>query len=116
MSRGFPSMTALLGVLAVAVYQNRDKLAELLGGVSGGAVRTPGAESPPQGQGTGHAEGTNDGSIGAVLTDGIRNLAVIAKKVIPGDAADGWFAVEGGVRAGCVVVVQPRLHGLGAVS
>ena len=31
MSRGFPSMTALLGLLAVAGYQNRDKLAEMLG-------------------------------------------------------------------------------------
>ena len=30
MSRGFPSMTALLGLLAVAGYQNRDKIAELL--------------------------------------------------------------------------------------
>src|SRR2546421_6126228 len=33
MSRGFPSMTALLGLLAVAGYQNRDKIAEWLGGV-----------------------------------------------------------------------------------
>jgi uncharacterized protein YidB (DUF937 family) len=33
MSRGFPSMTALLGLLAVAGYQNRDKLGELLGGL-----------------------------------------------------------------------------------
>ena len=31
MSDGYPSMTALLGLLAVAGYQNRDKLAELLG-------------------------------------------------------------------------------------
>ena len=29
MSRGFPSMTALLGLLAIAGYQNRDKLATL---------------------------------------------------------------------------------------
>ena len=34
MSNGFPSMTALLGLLAVAGYQNRDKLAELLGGLT----------------------------------------------------------------------------------
>src|SRR5947208_6707188 len=33
MSRGFPSMTALLGLLAVAGYQSRDKIAEWLGGV-----------------------------------------------------------------------------------
>ena len=33
MSRGFPSMTALLGLLAIAGYQNRDKIAEMLGGL-----------------------------------------------------------------------------------
>ena len=33
MSRGFPSMTALLGLLAVAGYQHRDKIAEFLGGI-----------------------------------------------------------------------------------
>ena len=32
MSRGMPSMTALLGLLALAGYQNRDKLGELLKG------------------------------------------------------------------------------------
>ena len=34
MSRGFPSMTALLGLLAIAGYQNRDKIAEMLGGLN----------------------------------------------------------------------------------
>ena len=29
-SRGFPSMTALLGLLAIAGYQNRDKIAEMI--------------------------------------------------------------------------------------
>ena len=32
MSRGYPSMTALLGLLAIAGYQNRDKIAEMLRG------------------------------------------------------------------------------------
>ena len=40
MSRGMPSMTALLGLLALAGYQNRDKLAELLKGA--GSNNTPG--------------------------------------------------------------------------
>lgn len=31
MSRGMPSMVALLGLLAVAGYQNRDKIAEVMG-------------------------------------------------------------------------------------
>ena len=36
MSRGFPSMTALLGLLAVAGYQHRGKIAEVLGGIGQG--------------------------------------------------------------------------------
>ena len=39
MSRGFPSMTALLGLLAVAGYQNRDKIAEMLGGIGDKSTR-----------------------------------------------------------------------------
>lgn len=35
MARGFPSMTALLGLLAVAGYQNRDKIGEMLRGTQG---------------------------------------------------------------------------------
>ena len=45
MSRGFPSMTALLGLLAIAGYQNRDKLAEML---SGSAPNHPAAPGQPQ--------------------------------------------------------------------
>lgn len=37
MSRGFPSMTALLGLLAIAGYQNRDKIAEMINGMGKGA-------------------------------------------------------------------------------
>ena len=42
MSRGFPSMTALLGLLAVAGYQNRDKIAEMLGGIGQSTRATAG--------------------------------------------------------------------------
>src|SRR4051812_29395341 len=35
MSRGLPSLTALLGLVALAGYQNRDKLAEMLQGATG---------------------------------------------------------------------------------
>ena len=34
MSRGLPSMTALLGMLALAGYQNRDKIGEFLNGLN----------------------------------------------------------------------------------
>src|SRR4051812_49857474 len=46
MSRGFPSMTALLGLLAVAGYQNRDKIGEWLGGLG---QTPPGPGGRPQG-------------------------------------------------------------------
>src|SRR5260370_17829542 len=44
MSRGMPSMTALLGLLAIAGYQNRAKLAEMLRG-AGATNTTPGSAS-----------------------------------------------------------------------
>ena len=44
MSRGMPSMTALIGLLAIAGYQNRDKLAEML--------REHGANNPNPSAGT----------------------------------------------------------------
>ena len=43
MSREMPSMIALLGLLAVAGYQNRDKLADMFGGQKeepGGSLAT----------------------------------------------------------------------------
>lgn len=43
MTRGMPSLAALLGLLAIAGYQNRDKIGELLKGVTnpGGAPDAP---------------------------------------------------------------------------
>jgi hypothetical protein len=49
MSRGYPSVTALLALLAFAGYQNRDKLADLLRG----AQRNPGTPAQVPEGGTG---------------------------------------------------------------
>lgn len=60
MNRGFPSMTALLGLLAVAGYQNRDKIAEMLGGI--------GKSTPAAGGQSGNAPaGSEQGGIGGLL-------------------------------------------------
>jgi len=59
MSRGLPSMTALLGLLAVAGYQNRDKIAEMLGGLGQGASPAPG-----HGAGTSSLPGQTDQAAG----------------------------------------------------
>ena len=58
MSDGYPSMTALLGLLALAGYQNLDKLAELLGGA---------AQPAPAPAGTGAAPGGAASGLGGIL-------------------------------------------------
>ena len=64
MSRGFPSMTALLGLLAIAGYQNRDKLSEMIGGLGGGASGAPGGAG-----GLGSAGGAGGlGGLGGLLS------------------------------------------------
>ncbi len=92
MSRGFPSMTALLGVLAVAGYQNRDKLAEMLGGLTGGSAGAPSTANPQQGRTGGSGASPSDGSIGSMLTEGIRDLVDRFRQAGHGDAADSWVA------------------------
>ena len=47
MSRGMPSMTALLGLLAIAGYQNRDKLAEMLKSASANNSTPSGGTQQP---------------------------------------------------------------------
>jgi uncharacterized protein YidB (DUF937 family) len=56
---GFPSMTALLGLLAIAGYQNRDKIAEMLGNLTKGGAGAGGA-SPGTGAGAGATGGLGE--------------------------------------------------------
>jgi len=65
MSNRFPSMTALLGLLAVAGYQNRDKLGQWLSGLQGNtAGATPGGQQSGQQGGLG---GIQQGGLGGIL-------------------------------------------------
>jgi len=90
MSRGMPSMVALLGLLAVAGYQNREKIAEALG------QRNPmpgGAADQQAGQGgvLGNLGGLLGGaSAGSVLSGGLRDLIERFKQSGHGQAADSW--------------------------
>lgn len=101
MSQGFPSMTALLGLLAVAGYQNRDKIAEMLGGMGGGAAAPAGGgRLPPAtaGGGGGGLGGLLAGlggaaggaSAGSVLSGGLGELVDRFKKAGHGDVAESW--------------------------
>jgi len=99
MSRGFPSMTALLGLLAVAGYQNRDKLAELLGG-GGTAPNSPrGPGQMPQQGGFGGAGGAGLGGLlggaggaglGGLLGGGLSELIERFQQSGHGDVAESW--------------------------
>jgi uncharacterized protein YidB (DUF937 family) len=92
-------MTALLAVLAIAGYQNRDKLAEMLGGGSGRAGGVPG-----EGGRTGGAAGglggllgglggsAGSGGIGGMLSGGIKELTDRFRQAGHGETADSWVA------------------------
>jgi uncharacterized protein YidB (DUF937 family) len=90
MSRGMPSMIALLGLLAVASYQNRGKIAEVLGGLKQGPGAGPGQDTQ-QGGVLGNLGGLLSGaSVGSVLSGGLRDLLERFKQNGQGHAADSW--------------------------
>ena len=99
MSRGFPSMTALLGLLAVAGYQNRDKIAEMLRGLGQGAPGTaPGTPgTPSQSGGLGGVLEQLRGSLGGAgaggfLNSGLGELMDRFKQNGQGATADSWVS------------------------
>ena len=98
MSRGFPSMTALLGMLALAGYQNRDKLSELLKGATGGAnsgVGTSDASagnSSPLGGILGNLGGMLGGAgAGGLLGGGLNELMEKFKQAGQSETAESWI-------------------------
>jgi len=93
MSRGMPSMVALLGLLAVAGYKNRDKIKEMLGQSNQASASAPGQLAPQGAQGgvLGKLGGLLGGaSAGNVLSDGLRDLVDRFKQNGHADAADSW--------------------------
>jgi uncharacterized protein YidB (DUF937 family) len=94
MSRGMPSMVALLGLLAVAGYQNREKIAEALGGLKQ-APGEPGQANAPGGDGgmLGKLGGLLGGaSAGSVLSGGLGELIDRFRQNGQGHAADSWVS------------------------
>ena len=92
MSRGFPSMTALLGLLAVAGYQNRDKLAELLRGSSAAAPGTPGPTQQQQGGLGGLLSNLGGGGVGGLLGGGLNELLERFKQSGQQETVDSWVS------------------------
>ena len=99
MARGLPSMTALLGLLAIAGYQNRDKLAEMFGssGQRTGTGQAGGSEiDQNRGSSSGSAGGLGSllggASAGSVLSGGIAEVIERFRQSGQGDVADSWVA------------------------
>ena len=93
MSRGMPSMTALLGMLAVAGYQNRDKLIEMFSSVTGSASR-PDDSAQPQAQGGlpgGLGNILGGAGVGGLLGGGLNELLEQFTKNGQGDTAESWI-------------------------
>jgi uncharacterized protein YidB (DUF937 family) len=90
MSRGMPSMLALLGLLAVAGYQNRDKLADMM---RGAGQNPPGQGGQPGGLGgilgsLANVFGGNNPN--SVVNDGLGGLIDHFKQNGQGDKAESW--------------------------
>ncbi len=95
MSRGFPSMTALLGLLAIAGYQNRDKLSEMIGGLGGGASGAPGSAGGTGGAGGlgglgGLLGGLGGAGAGGLLSGGLGELVDRFKQNGHAETAESW--------------------------
>ena len=99
MSNRFPSMTALLGLLAVAGYQNRDKLGQWLSGLQGNtAGATPGGQQSGQQGGLGGILGNLAQSLGGgggattggFLNGGLSEILERFKKNGQPEVANSW--------------------------
>jgi uncharacterized protein YidB (DUF937 family) len=92
MARSGPSLVALLGLLAVAGYQNRDKIGAMLqnaGGANGMPGRSGSGDTGPLGD-LGSLFGGSGG--GGNLVEGLRSLVERFRDAGRGDLADSWVA------------------------
>ena len=93
MGREMPSMTALLGMLAIAGYQNRDKLIEMFNSLTGSASG-PDSSGKPRAPGDlpGGLSGMLGGAgVGSLLGGGLNELFEQFKKNGQGEAAESWI-------------------------
>jgi uncharacterized protein YidB (DUF937 family) len=103
MSKGYPSMTALLGLLALAGYQNRDKLAELLKGHDHGTSPSPvpSVPNPATANATGGTDslarlggllgGAGAAGVGGLIANGLSELVDHFTKGGHGETATSWI-------------------------
>jgi uncharacterized protein YidB (DUF937 family) len=85
MARGMPSLAALLGLVAVAGYQNRDKIGEFIKGLDD-------PSSPAGGMLERVKKGMGDSPMAISIKDGVGELVERFKQNGQGAAAESWVA------------------------
>jgi len=84
MSKRFPSLIALLGLVAVAGYQNREKIADFVKSLNG--------PDPAAGAIAGMKKALGDGPLATTITGGLGQLVDQFKAGGEGDKAESWVA------------------------
>jgi len=86
MAKAYPSMIALLGLIALAGYQNREKIAEMVGKLGSNGPQNPRADQP------GSMPGTRGpvGGVGDLIKSGLGELVDRFKQSGLGDVAQSW--------------------------
>ncbi|MBC8035736.1 MAG: YidB family protein [Rhizobiales bacterium] len=93
MARGMPSMVALLGLLALAGYQNKDKIAEMMRGSGRPGPAGPNGASGQTGLEKifGNLGGMlGGGGAGTILSGGLGELLERFKQKGQGETASSW--------------------------
>ena len=87
MAKGYPSMLALLGLVALAGYQNREKIAEMVGRLGDHDPQRPLQPGQP-----GSVDSTRGplGGVGDLLKSGLGELVDRFKQNGRGDVAQSW--------------------------
>lgn len=90
MDSKMPSMTALLGLLAIAGYQNRDKLAEMLKGAGATDAKPDSGAQPGLGGVLGNLSGASAAGVGGLPSGGLSELLERFKQSGQGETAQSW--------------------------
>jgi len=97
MAKGMPSLLALLGLVAVAGYQNRDKLRDMIGDAQRGGSGRSDAQPGSSGAGglldeIGQMFGSGDS--GRNLSEGLGTLVDRFRNAGQGAKADSWVSTD----------------------
>ena len=96
MAKGMPSLLALLGLVAVAGYQNRDRLRDMIGDAqNGGSRRTDQSGEAGSGGFLGEiGQMFGSGDSGRNLSEGLGSLVDRFRNAGQGAKADSWVSTE----------------------